>query len=124
MSNLNDQVHLHPLSCNAITYVSLSVFPFPDLATLTLNKIAVINLCELKQTRARTTGREINCSEVDIHELKSDNVCPDCSVEILKLEKKYQVVERYVGFSFGCLGPLRGFKRPWGIGDALERVSA
>ena len=57
---------------------------------------ATINLCEIKQLREKTTGKTTTCPEVEVHELPCVNVCPNCSVDLFKLEKRFQVIERYV----------------------------
>lgn len=58
--------------------------------------IASINLCETKQELARMTKKDSHCEKVSWCELSSDGVCPECSREIFKLEKRYQIVEKYV----------------------------
>ena len=77
---------------------------------------ATINLCEIKQLRERTMGKATTCSQVEVHELPCGNVCPNCSVDIFKLEKRLQVVERYVSSpDCGLAGFVLGAWRRMGV---------
>lgn len=68
---------------------------------------AAINLCETKQELLRIVKKYSHCDKVVYYELLSDGVCPTCSLEIFKLEKKYQIAERYLVFSVYAINSLQ-----------------
>ena len=63
--------------------------------------IASINQCEIKQTVSKLTKKASHCERVSWYEIPSDGICSDCSKDIFKLEKRYQIVEKYVSIPFG-----------------------
>lgn len=68
---------------------------------------AAINLCETKQEILRIAKKYSHCDKVIYYELLSDGVCPICSFEIFKLEKKYQIAEQYVVFSASAINSFQ-----------------
>ena len=53
---------------------------------------------------SRISGKDIHCERVAWYEIPSDGICLDCSKDVFKLEKRYQIVEKYVSLSLGYYG--------------------